>query len=208
VDLEALGPFLADMAADAERFKQAEHLWVEGDVRAAIDAYMNLLRARQEADVRLQSALALVERLKLIDHSQVISEACACGVDAAEALNEIGTQAYLLAKRAECLTVIDGIAAHSRKRLNMAPGWLAFALERDKVAYEELTKQIELNDREAEGLIARALRLAPDDTVLGHVLCSRAMMAFQRFFSIKLDRLPSRLSTPAWTRKLLGRLRK
>lgn len=89
----------------------------------------------------------------------------------------------------------------------MPPGWFGFGLESEEKEYAELTKQIEANDRDADALTSAARDIAEKagvGTTIAQILMCMGTMAFQRYMSLKVDGLPSRIHVPQW---LLTRLR-
>lgn len=112
-----------------------------------------------------------------------------------------------MAKRAKYLVTLNGIRlVPARKRLRMPPGWFAFTLEREKGQHEELTRQIEANEAEAQGLIGAAVAICVDtgdQSTKGHVLICAGTAAFQGYMSHKIDDLPSRIRIRGWLMRWL-----
>jgi len=172
---------------EEDRFADAERLWASGDAKAAAQVHIDLSRHAQNPELRLRSALALIERLNPAWNVEMILEACSIGMDMANQLAETQTRAYLMSMRAKNLTIWNGSLIVARKNLRLAPGWLGFSLECDERQYQELTARIEANDKEADRLARDAQRESGDQATLGHVLLSVANISFQRHMSLKVD---------------------
>jgi hypothetical protein len=172
---------------EEDRFADAERLWASGDPKAAARVHIELTRHAQKPELRLRSALALIERLNPAWNVGAILEACSIGMDMAKKLGESPTKAYLMSMRAKNLAMLNGSLILARKNLKLAPGWLGFSLERDEQQYKELTARIEANDEETDRLARDGQKESGDQGTLGHVLLSVANISFQRYLSVKVD---------------------
>lgn len=165
--------------------------------------HIDLSRHAYNPELRLESALALIERLNPARSVDIILEACSTGMDMAEKLGKIQIRAHLMSVRAQDLAILNGSLMLARKNLRLAPGWLGFSLERDEQQYKELTARIEANDGEADRLARDAEKESGDKATLGHVLLSVANISFQRYMSRKLDSLHKIAPLPSFIRKKL-----
>jgi tetratricopeptide (TPR) repeat protein len=188
---------------DEERFAAAETLWASGRVKAAAAAHVDLSRKAQSAELRLRSALVLIERLNPAWNAEVILEACSTGLAMATKLGENGTKAYLLGMRAKNLAIFAASLTEARKSLRLAPGWLGFSLERDESKHKSLCKQINEIDEEIDQLAQNAQNASPDQATLGHVLMSLANISIQRYMGLKSDRLRMSVRLPSFIREWL-----
>jgi hypothetical protein len=183
---------------EEDRFADAERLWASGDPKGAARVHIDLTRRAQNPELRLRSALVLVERLNPAWNMGAILEACSIGMDMANKLGESPTKAYLMSIKAKNLAMLNGSLILERKNLKLAPGWLAFSLERDEQQYRELTARIEANDEETDRLARDGQKESGDQGTLGHVLLSVANISFQRYLSVKLDGLRKIVPLPSF----------
>jgi hypothetical protein len=188
---------------EEDSFAAAEQLWASGNAKAAAAVHIDLTRHAHNPELRLQSALTLIERLNPARSVDVILEACSTGMNMAEKLGEIQVRAHLMSVRAQNLAILNGSLLLARKNLRLAPGWRGFSLERDEQQYKELTARIEANDEEADRLARDAEKESGDEATLGHVLLSVANISFQRYMSRKLDSLHKVVPLPSFIRKKL-----
>ena len=188
---------------DEQRFAAAEQLWESGEARAAIVQHLDLVRHAHNLDVRLQSALLLVERLNPTSHDTEILECCSIGMKVAAELGDAATRVYLLGMLAKNLAIQNGSFLIARRNLRMAPGWLGFSLARDEEEYNALSSLIDANNKEIDRLTLEALEDNMDAATRGHLLLSLANVSLQRYFDVKIDsfRFPIRL--PPFVRELL-----
>jgi hypothetical protein len=184
------------------KFQAAEQLWQSGNVGDAVRIHFNLCLNGQDPRMRLGSAMVLVDRLKFPQEPEKLLQVCTVAIESAKQLSDAMNKALFMAKRAEYLVIFNGLTLlPARKRLRMAPGWFAFALESDEKQYVRLTRQLEANDREADSLSASALRICEqngDASAKGRVLMCAGTIAFQRYMNHKLDGLPPRMRVPSW----------
>lgn len=188
---------------DEDKFESAQRLWDSGDPKTAAALCLALSRHAQSLELRLKSALLLVERFNPAWDVNVILEVCSTGMEIAEKLGEPATMAYLMGMRARNLAILNGFLITDRKNLRLAPHWLGFSLERDQKQYKSLTTQIDRNDEEIDRLTSAAQKASPDQNTLGHVLLSRANVSFQRYMSIKSDCLHISVRLPSFIREHL-----
>jgi hypothetical protein len=188
-------------ATDEEQFAAAETLWASGCVKAAAAAHLDLTRKAQTAELRLRSALILIERLNPAWNAEVILEACSTGLAMATKLGENGTQAYLMGMRSKNLAIFAASLVEERKSLRLAPGWIGFSLDRDESAHKALSEQIDKTEQEIDQLAQNAQRQSPDQTTLGHVVMSVAHISFQRYMGLKSDRLRMSVRLPSFIRE-------
>jgi hypothetical protein len=186
---------------DEEQFAAAETLWASGRVKTAAAAHLELSRKAQSAELRLRSALVLIERLNPAWYAEVILEACSTGLAMATKLGENGTQAYLMGMRAKNLAMLAASLTEERKSLRLAPGWIGFSLHRDESQYKSLSEQIDKTDQEIDQLAQNAQKASPDQIALGHVLMSVANISFQRYMGLKSDRLRMSVRLPSLIRQ-------
>jgi hypothetical protein len=172
---------------DEQRFAAAEQLWESGEARAAIVQHLDLVRHAHNLDVRLQSALLLVERLNPTSHDTEILECCSIGMKVAAELGDAATRIYLLGMLAKNLAIQNGSFLIARRNLRMAPGWLGFSLARDEEAYNALSSMIDANNKEIDRLTLEALEDNMDAATRGHLLLSLANVSLQRYFDVKID---------------------
>jgi len=184
-------------------FTHAEHLWAAGDVDAAVQLYVDLSRHARAPDLRLRSALAIVERVNPSRNAEIILEACSTGIELAEILGEPQTKAYVMGMRAKNLGIVNGFLSLARKNLRLAPVWLGFSLERDENQCKSLTAQIHANDDEIGHLVRSAQQESTDQTTLGHVLLSVGNVWFQRYLTSKADFHRKSIPLPSFVRKEL-----
>jgi hypothetical protein len=114
--------------SEEERFAAAEKLWISGDARAAVQVHVELSYCAQNPDIRLRSAIALIERLNPAWDVDIILDACSTGIEMAEKLGERETRAHLMPMRAKNLAVFNGSLVTTRKNLKLTPNWLGFSL--------------------------------------------------------------------------------
>lgn len=188
---------------DEEQFAAAETLWASGRVKAATAAHLDLTRKAQTAELRLRSALVIIERLNPAWYAEVILEACSTGLAMATKLGENGTQAYLMGMRAKNLAIFAASLTEARKSLRLAPGWIGFSLDRDESEHESLSAQIAKIDEEIDQLAQNAQMASPDQTTLGHVLMSVANISIQRYMGLKSDRLRMTVRLPSFVRECI-----
>ena len=186
---------------DEEQFAAAETLWASGRVKAAAAAHLDLARKAQNAELRLRSALVLIERLNPAWNAEVILEASSTGLAMATKLGEIDTQDYLMGMRAKNLTIFAASLTEARKSLRLAPGWMGFSLDRDESKHKSLSEQIDEIDEEIDQLAQNAQMASPDQTTLGHVLMSVANISFQRYLGLKSDRFRMSVRLPSFIRQ-------
>ena len=194
-------------ASESDKVREAEGLWKSGNIEPAVALYRQLSQNARDDQVRLQSSLILIERLKPVDHLTVILEATMAGEESAHRLGEELTRAYTMAKRAEALVVLNGITlVPGRKKLRMAPGWFDFSLEGDKSLFQKLTEDIEKNDADADRLLREAEALALRNTsraTLGHVLMCAGRVYAHRYMNLKVESLKRRAKLPTAVLRLL-----
>lgn len=188
---------------EEDRFAAAEQLWASGDAKAAAAVHVDLSRHAQNPELRLRSALVLIERLNPGWNVDVILEACSTGMEMAEKLGEATTRAYLMGMRAKNLAILNGSLIIARKNLRLAPGWLGFSLERDEEQYKSLTKRIDTNDEEIDRLARAAQSESGNQATLGHVLLSVGNISIQRYMSVKSDCLQKAVRLPSLIRQRL-----
>jgi hypothetical protein len=188
---------------EEDSFATAEQLWASGDAKAAAGVHLDLSRHAQNAELRLRSALVLVERLNPGWNADVILEASSTGIKMAEKLGESATRAYLMGMRAKNLAISNGSLILAQKNVRLAPGWLGFSLERDEEHYKSLSKRIDANDQEIERLARDAQKYCADQATLGHVLLSLGNISIQRYMSLKSDRLQMSVRLPSFIRERL-----
>ena len=186
---------------DEEQFAAAETLWASGHVKAGAAAHLDLSRKAQTAELRLRSALVIIERLNPAWYAEVILEACSTGLAMATKLGENGTQAYLMGMRAKNLAILVASLTEERKSLRLAPGWIGFSLDRDESKDKSLSEQIGKIDEEIDQLAQNAQKASPDQATLGHVLMSVANISFQRYMGLKSDRLRMSVRLPSFIRR-------
>lgn len=189
--------------ADEEQFAGAETLWASGRVKAAAAAHLDLSRKAQSAELRLRSALVLIERLNPAWNAEVILEACSTGLAMATKLGDNGTKAYLMGMRAKNLAIIAASLTEARKSLRLAPGWIGFSLESDESKHKSLSEQIDKIDEEIDQSAQNAQKASPDQATLGHVLMSVANISIQRYMGLKSDRLRTSVRLPSFIRERL-----
>src|SRR5579872_3051078 len=136
--------------ADEEQFAAAETWWASGRVKAAAAAHLDLTRKAQSTELRLRSALLLIERLNPTWDAEVILEACSTGLAMATRLGENGTQAYLLGMRAKNLAIFAASLVEERKSLRLAPDWMGFSLGRDELTHKAISEQIDKTEYEID----------------------------------------------------------
>ncbi len=188
---------------EEHRFAEAERLWASGDARGAAQIHIDFSRHARSPELRLRSALVLIERLNPAWNVEAILEACSIGMDMANQLGEAQTRAHLMSMRAKNLAIWNGSLIVARKNLRLAPGWLGFSLERDEHQHQELTARIEANDKEADRLASDAQRESGDPATLGHVLVSVASISFHRYLSVKAESLHKVPRLPSFLREKL-----
>jgi hypothetical protein len=188
---------------EEDRFAAAERLWASGDGKTAVAEHVDLMRRGQNPELRLRSALILVERVNPGWNVDVILEACLTGIEMTEKLGETSTRTYLMGVRAKTLAVWSGSLVTARKNLKMGPGWLGFSLERDEEQRKSLSTLIEANEKEVERLTHDAQKESGDPATLGHVLCSMGNISFQRYLNRKCDSLQKLVRLPSFLRELL-----
>src|SRR5580692_3232247 len=188
---------------DEEQFAAAETLWASGRVKAAAAAHVDLSRKAKSAELRLRSALILIERLNPAWNAEVIREACSTGLAMAMKLGENGTKAYFMGLLAKNLAILAASLTEERKSLRLAPGWFRSSLERDEEKYKSLSTQIDKIDAEIDQLAHGAQRESPDQATLGQVLMSVANLSFQRYMGLKSDRLRMTVRLPSFIREAL-----
>lgn len=190
---------------DEEQFAAAERLWASGRIKTAAAAHVDLSRKAQSAELRLRSALILIERLNPAWNTEVILEACTTGLAMATKLVDNDTKAYLMGMRAKNLAILAATLIEARNSLRLAPGWIGFSLERDESQHKSLTEQIDKINDEIDQLAQNAQKSSPDAATLGHVLMSVANISIQRYMSLKLDRLRISVRLPSFIRERLRR---
>jgi tetratricopeptide (TPR) repeat protein len=188
---------------DEEQFVAAETWWASGRVKAAAAAHLDLTRKAQSTELRLRSALVLIERLNPAWDAELILEACSTGLAMATKLGENATQAYLMGMRAKNLAIFAASLVEERKSLRLAPGWIGFSLGRDESTHKALSEQIDKTEHEIDQLAQNAQKQSPDQTTLGHVLMSVAHISFQRYMGLKSDRLRMSVRLPSLIREWL-----
>lgn len=183
--------------SEEAKLRAAEQLWRSRNIIGAVAMYFELLEHGKDPQARLTAAMVLLDRLKFPQAPEKLLPACTVGIECAKQVSDAKTQARFMAKKAEYLVTFNGMRlVPVRKRLRMPPGWFAFTLEREKRQHEELTRQMDANEAEADGLIAAAVAICEeigDRSTKGHVLICAGTMAFQRYVSRKIDDLPSQI---------------
>jgi hypothetical protein len=187
--------------SEEDEFAAAEKLWSSGDAGTATQMHVDLTRHAQNPDLRLRSAIALLERLNPAQHLDLILKTCSIGIKMAETLGETETKACLLATRARNLAILNGSLFSARKNLRIAPGWLGFSLESDEQKYKKLTAAIESNDKEIEKLICEAQKVKADCATIGHILLSVGEISFQRYMNVKVECLRELVPLPRFVRE-------
>lgn len=188
---------------DEEKFAAAEKLWASGQAKAAAAAHVDLSRNAQSAELRLQSALVLIERLNPAWNSEVILEACSTGLAMATKLGDKPTGAYFMGMRAKNLAMTAASLIETRTILRLAPGWFGFSLERDQEKYKSLGMQIDAIDEEIDQLAQKAQSASPDQATLGHVLMSVANISIQRYMALKSECLRMSVRLPSFVQEWL-----
>jgi hypothetical protein len=193
--------------ADADRFREAERRWVSGDAHGATSIHFDICINGRDDRVRLQSALVLVERLKAIERLDEVLKVCDAGTRCAQRMRDSLSEAYLLAKKAVGLAIVNGLSlVPARRRLRMAPGWLGFSLEHDEAQFKELTQKIEANEAEIKGMLAQALATADQSvshSTKAQVLLCAGQVHFNRYMNLKTEYLKGVVLIPRGLLQLL-----
>jgi hypothetical protein len=192
---------------EADRLQEAERRWASGDAQGAISIHFDICINGQNDRVRLQSALVLVERLKAVEHLDEFLQVCDAGVRCAQRMRDSLSEAYLLAKKAEGIAIVNGLSlVPARKKLRMAPGWFGFSLERDEAQYKELTQKINANETEIEGMLAKALTTAEQagsHQTKAQVLLCTGQVHFNGYMTLKTEYLKGTAIVPRGLLRLL-----
>lgn len=192
---------------DADKFQEAERLWALGNAQEGINAHLGICINGQDDRVRLQSALVLVERLKAVEHLDKFLQVCDVGIGCTQRMRDSLSEAYLLGKKAEGLAILNGMRfVPERKRLRMAPGWFGFSLERDEAQYKELTQEIEANEAELDGMLAKAVATAEragSHSTKAQVLLCAGRVHLNRYMNLKTEYLKGATMVPRGLLRLL-----
>jgi hypothetical protein len=189
---------------EEDRFAAAEQRWASGNASTAVAIHLDLIRHANNPDLRLRSALLLVERLHPVSNVKEIVESCSTGAEMAAKLGDDATRAYLMGMKAKNLAIQTGSIVMARTKFKMAPGWLGFSLVRDEEEHKSLSARIEADKEEIDKLIQEAQNTSRDDPATrGHVLLSLGNISLQRYFDLKLDSVKVAFRLPAFVREFL-----
>lgn len=174
---------------EENNFNNAMSLLIAGRRKEAAVELLNLYQRTTKKSLRLQLIEALMSALNHKRENQKLIDLSSEGIKFSEDLQLPALQAHFMSRKAEFLSNKSSLLHCQRAELKLAPGWLGFSTEAERISYDSLTAEIKSLEKETDRLLSDATTIAKltgKKKVLGFILMSKGYVESSRYLDCKL----------------------
>lgn len=187
--------------SEKDELIKAMKVMEEGKRSDARAAFLRLEPNLKDPNLRLQLIDASLAVLDPLNDNATQLRLAAEGTRLAAATGLSYLQAHFMARTADFLMLQVGVRQHRRKKLKLAREWIEFATQADKLEYEKLTREINKLEKEIDGLLFGALKLAEtsgNKRIQGYILLSKGGIESARYLQFKADSMVHSFRAKLW----------
>ena len=154
-------------------------LYSDGEVENSAQLSFEVYKSTSDIFTKLQAVNFLTSSLNKVEHNPRLVELCNEGIGLSEKLGRDDIKSTYMALKAECLMHRCSVLYYKMSNLKIAPGWMGFSTELEKVEYDKLLSKKLDYEKELKSLIASAIKIAEntsDKLILARVLRSQALI--------------------------------
>lgn len=180
------------MMSEKDKFQAALYFTSLGQMEKASAIFWEIYNKTKNSALKLQTILTLITILNQSKDNDILQKICTEGINLANCLGDIDAKAYLIAKKAHCLSVDVWFNLYKRKNLVLTPGWKGFALESEEKEYKNLTEKIISSEKEADLLLNESLKIIEEkdskDTK-ANVLMFKGELYAEKYLNYKMENM-------------------
>lgn len=178
--------------SEKDKFQVALHFTSQGQMEKASAIFWDVYNKTKNSALKLQTILALITTLNQSKDNDKLKKICTEGINLAKRLGAIDAKAFLIAKKAHCLSVDVCFNLYKRKNLVLTPGWKGFALESYEKEYKSLTEKIISSEKEADLLLDESLKMIKEidsKDAEANVLMFRGELYAEKYLNYKMENM-------------------
>jgi len=177
---------------EKDKFQVAAHFMSLGQMEKASAIFWDIYDKTKNSALKLQTILGLITTLNQAKENDKLHKICTEGINLANRLGTFDAKAYLMAKKAHCLSVDVCFNLYKRKNIVLTPGWKGFALESEEKEYRDLTEKIKNCEKETDLLLNESLKIVEEKdskNFKAHVLMFKGEIYAEKYLNYKMENM-------------------